>query len=74
LIQKSFTAFRSGREFRIGQGLVAQLKITNKPRLYGEMVFRAPVKVVAEIMYSDFNATAFSIQGRWADSALPKGA
>jgi len=71
VIQKSFTGFAGGKEFRIAQGLVAQLKISNEPTLYGGMVFRAAVKAVAEITYSDVNAKAFRVEGRWADSALP---
>lgn len=71
VIQKSFTGFAGGKEFRIGQGLVAQLRISNEPTLYGGMVFRASVKVIAEITYSDVNATAFKVEGRWADSPLP---
>lgn len=71
VIQKSFTGFAGGKEFRIAQGLLAQLRISNEPTLYGGMVFRAAVKVVAEITYSDANAKAFRVEGRWADSALP---
>lgn len=71
VIQKYFTGFAGGKEFKIGQGLVAQLRISNEPRLYGGMVFRAAVKVVAEITYSDVNARALRVEGRWAESSLP---
>jgi hypothetical protein len=68
-VEKSFVS----RGSRVGQGLVKQLRITNDPLLYGGMVFRAPVTVVAEISYTGVTSNTLKIEGRWGDSPLPRG-
>jgi hypothetical protein len=70
------------KNFLIGdkrrRGIVAQIKITNNPRLHNGLVIGSAVTVVPELTFSDAHIAvfripvAFSIEGRWGDSEDPK--
>ena len=67
IVRKTFSNRTTGA--LIGQGWVAQLVVRNEPRATR---YAQPIQLVPRLRFIESNGNVVSIEGRWADSPLPK--